>query len=125
MTLDELRRRRANDMLAVLDRQRPERIDSALTDPVTDPPLAGVPLLACSSRELAWLEAEVTLSPKQATRIFVVPRARTGIASRSSPSALAVTYATRYYLAATKATEARDVYVVYKGIDAGLRPAVG
>ncbi|HEX7837114.1 MAG TPA: hypothetical protein VF469_06595 [Kofleriaceae bacterium] len=112
-TLEELLRQRAEDMAALLDTQLPMS-SSALLDP--EDPLPAVDLLACSARELAWLQQAVALVSKQTTRTLTAPRATTGVVTPFEPSVLTVMYTARYFLAIRSPSmppSPRDAYVVY------------
>jgi hypothetical protein len=115
MTLDELRRRRAEDVAALIDGQVPVS-SGEFDDPET--PLPAVDLLACCARELAWLQAHdgIALVQKQTTRTLKVPQATTGVVTPFEPSMLTVMYTARYFLATcAPATppSLRDTYVIY------------
>lgn len=112
-TLDDLLRQRAEDMAALLDAQLPVP-SGDLLDP--EDPLPAVALLACSARELAWLQRAIALVPKQTTRTLTVPRATTGVVTPFEPSVLTVMYTARYFLAMRAPSmppSPRDAYVVY------------
>lgn len=105
MTLEELRRRRAGDMLAVIDRQ----------PPICIPPFEQVELRAASGRELEWLVPEVALRFAGQDREPARMHATVAVVSPFTPSILIITYTTRYHVACGEtppAGAARDVYVV-------------
>jgi hypothetical protein len=116
MRLDELRRRRAQDALAVIDRQR-------------SVPVAGiqVPLLPASARELEWLASQTALLAATEVRGQTAPSSTVGVASPFTPSILVVTYEARYYLAARRSTlpaATREVFVAYGTLQATFLPTV-
>ena len=115
VTLEELLRQRAADVAALLDAELPVP-STGLGDP--EVALPSVDLLACSARELAWLQGEGTIAliEKQTTRTIAVPHALTGVVTPFEPSMLTVMYTARYFLA-TRASAGplspRDTYVIY------------
>jgi hypothetical protein len=105
MNLDELRDKRATDMLALLDKQRPELVD----------PLSAE-LRAASARELEWLAPEVDLRFAKAIHRTAALHSSVAVVSPFTPSVLLLTYRVLYYVASgatPPAGIARDVYVVY------------
>jgi len=124
MTLDELLRQRAKDVAALLDAEVPVA-STALGDP--EVPLPAVDLLACSARELAWLQGEGTIAlvEKQTTRTIAVPHATTGVVTPFEPSMLTVMYTARYFLAARAPSgplSPRDTYVIYGATKCQILP---
>lgn len=115
VTLEELLRQRADDIAALIDAQVPLS-SGDFDDP--EVPLPAVALLACSARELAWLQGDGTIAlvHKQTTRTIAVPHAITGVVTPFEPSMLTVMYTARYFLA-TRALSGplspRDTYVIY------------
>lgn len=113
MTLDELRRKRANDMRMVIERQRAP-VSRELTR--FHDALDGEHLSGCAARELEWLRPVVALSPKPPVRAAQAPHSTHGVASPFVPSMLVVIYTARYFLSGT------DVYTVYGGLQAVVLP---
>ena len=120
----ELRRRRAEDTAALIDAQLPLP-PAALAD--LEAPLPAADLVACSARELAWLQEPggIALAHKQTIRSLMVPHATTGVVTPFEPSALMVMYTARYFVAARRPpapASPRDLYVVYGAIQAEFLP---
>jgi hypothetical protein len=134
--LDELRRQRAADMLAAIER-RPLVNTSELQTGVLRlggaapgagegarttlriAARAGVPpgnrprLRGCAARELEWLiTGGIAVVLEAVLRTSKAPRVKYGIGSPYLPSMLIVTYETRYFLA-EPARGARSVYVMH------------
>jgi hypothetical protein len=111
--LAQLRRRRAIELLALIERRPPILIVR----------IGNVPLSPCTARELAWLACEIGLVTRAEIRTDEAPHAKYGVALPFTPSMLIVTYTVRYYLSAGSPEETtRDVYVVYGALQATELP---
>jgi hypothetical protein len=115
MTLDELRRQRAQDTLALIERQHAVRVTQ----------IHGVALRGASARELEWLAPETALIATPPVRSTTAPSSSIGVASPFTPSILVVTYNARYYLAVPRPglpPASREAYVVYGALQATVLP---
>jgi hypothetical protein len=115
MTLDELRRQRAQNTLALIDRQHAVRVTE----------LPGVALRRTSARELEWLGPRTALVATPPVRSQTAPSSSVGVASPFMPSILVVTYNARYYLAVPRTglpPDTREAYVVYGALQATVLP---
>jgi hypothetical protein len=114
-TLDDLRKQRARDMLAVLD-----------AAPATEIRKFGpIALRAGSARELEWLAPEVALRYRAQITEPALLHATVGVETPFTPSILVLTYTARYYLAIgdqPPAGTTRDVYVVYGVLQTAVLP---
>jgi hypothetical protein len=143
MTLEELRCKRARDMLALIEQPRvpvraarrsiarPDVTGDATGDATADATRDGteasvdederiVGLHPCSARELEWLAPELALHESSTTRSDTAPHSAYGVASPFMPSLLVVIYTARYFLASrSRASAARgDVHIVYGALQA-------
>jgi hypothetical protein len=129
MTLDELRRKRAQDMLALIEQLRPPvpagRRPSARPEAAAasegDETVGRSP---CSARELEWLAPELALRETSTTRSDTAPHSAYGVASPFMPSLLVVVYTARYFLASHLRSQgaSRDVHIVYGALQAVPQP---
>jgi hypothetical protein len=122
MSLEELYRKRARDMLAVIDAQyaHPAEAMSA-----THPrPVALAALHPCSARELEWLAPEIAMIERAAVRTMVALHAAVGVTSPFIPTVLVAIYTARYFLAdpAADAAAPRELQVVYGPLQAIPQP---
>jgi hypothetical protein len=114
MTLEELRRKRADHMRAVIEGQRAPAGPDIVQFHAE---LHRADLSACAARELEWLQPVVTLQDKPPVRTTTAPHSPQGVVAPFSPSMLVVIYSARYYLSGS------DVYTVYGALQAVLLPS--
>ncbi|TMQ07888.1 MAG: hypothetical protein E6J90_41970 [Deltaproteobacteria bacterium] len=111
MTLEELRRQRARDMIRVIDDQQPPAQSDASD------------YGAASARELEWLQPFYTLVDAGVTRSATAPHQTFGVVSPFSPSMLVVIYTARYVLSSDAPPGTRRaVYTAYGAMQATLLP---
>jgi hypothetical protein len=108
MTLEELQRQRARDMIRVIDHRQP-------------PAQSEVPdHCAASARELEWLQPLVNPVDAGVIRSETAPHQKFGVVTPFSPTMLVVTYTARYLLSSDAPPGTRRVYTVYGAMEATL-----